>query len=123
MSASASMDAAAFAGLGEQFARRRLPGDGLLDLGGAHRRDRDAADCDRGARDLAAVDLQQRRRRHDGEIAVAAGELDERRLVAGRPERNADRCDDLVQLDGGGEIASGKIRERDLARRRSARRP
>ena len=53
-----------------------LPDDGLLDLAGAHR-DRHAADGDRGARDLAAVDLQQRRRRDDGEIAVAAGELDE----------------------------------------------
>ena len=63
---------------------------------------------DRGAGDLAAVDLQQRRRRHDGEIAVAAGELDERRLVAGRPERNADRGDDLVQLDRRREIARGK---------------
>src|SRR5262249_17517717 len=47
---------APFAGLAEQLARRRLAGDRLLDFGGAHWRDRDAAHRDRGARNLAAVD-------------------------------------------------------------------
>ena len=121
MSAIASIERQLSQALANKSLAGAWPVMACLDLSGAHRGDRDAADGQRGAADLAAVDLQQRRRRHDGEIAVAAGELDERRLVPGRPERDADRGHDLVQLDRRGQIAGGEIRKRDLARAVRAR--
>ena len=80
----------AFAGLAQQLVVGHLADERLLELARADRRRAHAADRHRGARDFAGRVLdQQRRRRHDGEIAVAAGKLDEGIAVAFRPDRKA----------------------------------
>ena len=55
----------------------------LLQRGGADRHHAHAADGHGGARDFSGRILdEQRRRRHDGEIAMPPGELDEAMAVA-----------------------------------------
>ena len=63
-----------------------------LDVAGAQRRRAHAAERERRAGDFAGgVFLEQRRRRDDGEIAVAAGKFDEGRTVPRRTSRENSR--------------------------------
>src|ERR1700719_959533 len=108
--------AAAFAGLAQEFDVRRMADERGFQLARPHRAGAHAAQRNGRAGDPAgAIDLKQRRGRHNGEIAVAAGEFHERIAVLGGPRRKLDRGQHFDGLDRRGEIGDRKILELDFA--------
>src|SRR5215470_9323304 len=96
---------AALADLAQERVVRTVADEPLFDLARPHRRRPHAAERDRGARDLAGAILDdERRRRYDREVAMAAGELDKAVAMRLRPKWKARRGDDLVGLDRGRHI-------------------
>src|SRR5712691_5499964 len=92
--------AAALANRAQKLVVRTMADQRLLDLARTHRRCAHAAERDRGTGDLAGAILNdERRSRHDREVAMAAGKLHKAVAMRLRPERKARRGDDLVGLD------------------------
>src|SRR5262245_44864787 len=108
--------AAGLADLAQELVVRALADQRLLDRTGADWRRAHTAERDGRAGDLAGAILdQQRRRRHDREIAMAASELDEAMAVRLRPKRKPHHGDELIQLDRGGHIGDREGVNRDFA--------
>src|SRR5580704_16516089 len=90
-----------FANFAQPLVLDDLADQRALDLACPHRRRSHAAERQRRARYLAVlILLDQRRRRDDGEIAVATGELDEGVAVAGRPAWKPVAGHKLIERDG-----------------------
>ena len=114
---------------GSQSSRSRLssivsPISARSTSAGAQRRRAHAAERQRRARDFAGgVFLEQRRRRDNGEIAVAAGKFDEGRTVPRRPAGKTRAGEKLVGPERRRHIGDRERGEIDVRACRSCRRP
>ncbi len=60
-----------------------------------------------------ASSAEQRGARHDGEIAAAACELDERVAISGSRQRQRDAGEQFVRREARGQVADGELRKRN----------
>ncbi len=117
MSSTASQLAQRLAEFAQPLVVDRLADQRALDVAGAQRRRAQAAEGQRRAGDFAgAVFLDERRRRDNGEIAVAAGKLDEGSTVPLRPAGKRRAGQKLIGLQRRRHIGDRESGEIDLAR-------